>query len=91
LTGQKRKVRGLTKGHRKSTAMALEYAAAALPLIRDAQARGCTTYAAIARDLNAQGIPTRQGKTWTRGAVREVLRRLGLLPPSTRKDHIGRR
>jgi hypothetical protein len=46
------------------------------PTIRRLQVRGATTLRAIAAGLNAQGIPTARGGTWSAVQVMRVLARL---------------
>jgi len=46
-----------------------------MPAIRTLQDNGTTSLRAIARGLNAQGIPTSRGKRWTAIQVANVLAR----------------
>jgi hypothetical protein len=50
--------------------------AAVGPTIKRLQAEGATTLRAIAAGLNAQGIPTARGGTWSAVQVMRVLQRL---------------
>ena len=51
--------------------------------VRELQARGLDTFGAIARELNAQEIPTARGSQWHPTSVRRLLRRLQRLEPSS--------
>lgn len=51
------------------------FAANLLPVIRQAQAAGCTSLRDVAKVLNARGIRTRRGTEWTATAVSRILAR----------------
>jgi DNA invertase Pin-like site-specific DNA recombinase len=51
------------------------FAANTLPVIRGLQAEGVTSYKALARALNARGIPTANRRKWHGSTVRNVLHR----------------
>ena len=51
--------------------------------VRELQAKGLDTFGAIARELNAQEIPTARGSQWHPTSVRQLLRRLERLEPSS--------
>ena len=46
-----------------------------LPAIREIQRHGATSLRAIAETLNARGIPTARGGTWSAMQVSNVLQR----------------
>jgi DNA invertase Pin-like site-specific DNA recombinase len=50
-------------------------AAKVLPIIKKIQRAGATTLRAIARELNARGVPTTQGRLWQPQSVANVLAR----------------
>ena len=52
--------------------------------VRELQAKGLDTFGAIARELNAQEIPTARGRQWHPTSVRRLLQRLERLEPTTR-------
>jgi len=52
--------------------------------VRELQAKGLDTFGAIARELNAQEIPTARGSQWHPTSVRRLLQRLERLEPTTR-------
>ena len=51
------------------------FAANTLPIIRDLQAQGITSHKALARALNARGIPTANGRQWYGTTVKNLLQR----------------
>jgi hypothetical protein len=51
------------------------FAARLLPTIRDIQRHGAPSLRAIAETLNARGIPTARGGTWSAMQVSNVLQR----------------
>jgi DNA invertase Pin-like site-specific DNA recombinase len=61
--------------HAASRAKADTHAANVLPVIRELQAAGVKTLAALADGLTARGVKTPAGGTWTATAVRRVLAR----------------
>jgi len=63
------------KGIAIMQAAADQHAANVLPVIREVQATGVKTLQAIADALNARGVHTSKGSTWTPMAVRRVLAR----------------
>lgn len=52
-------------------------AANVLPIIREIQALGIRSLAAIARALNGRGIPTARGGSWHAASVKRIVERLG--------------
>jgi len=52
------------------------FAANILPIIRDLQTQGVTSYRAIARALNARGIPTANQRQWYPTTVKNLLKRV---------------
>jgi DNA invertase Pin-like site-specific DNA recombinase len=63
-------------GNARVKAEADRFAANVLPVIREAQRAGATSLRAIAQALNARGIATARGGTWTGVQVRLILRRM---------------
>jgi DNA invertase Pin-like site-specific DNA recombinase len=63
-------------GNARVRAEAERFAANVLPVIREAQRAGATSLRAIAQALNARGIATARGGTWTGVQVRLILRRM---------------
>jgi DNA invertase Pin-like site-specific DNA recombinase len=55
------------------------FAANVLPVIRELQAAGASTFAALADALNARGVRTARGGTWHGSSVRNVINREGAL------------
>lgn len=51
------------------------FAANTLPIIRDLQAQGITSHKALARALNAHGIPTANRRQWYGTTVKNLLQR----------------
>jgi DNA invertase Pin-like site-specific DNA recombinase len=51
------------------------FAARILPIIRGLQAEGVSSYKALAKALNAQGIPTANRRKWYGTTVRNLLER----------------
>lgn len=47
------------------------------PIFADVQAAGATTLSAIATALNARGVPTARGGSWSAAQVQRVLARIG--------------
>ncbi|WFT81006.1 MULTISPECIES: recombinase family protein [unclassified Methylobacterium] len=56
-------------------AAAAERAALTVPVIREVQAAGAVSLNEIAGALNARGIPTARGRSWSAVQVRRVLQR----------------
>src|SRR5262249_19731169 len=63
------------RAHAARRAGADRFAANVLPIVREIQASGATTLAAIAGSLNARGVRTAQGKEWFPATVRNLLQR----------------
>jgi DNA invertase Pin-like site-specific DNA recombinase len=63
------------KGADANRAGADAFAANVLPVVRQVQASGATTYRAIAEALNARGIRTARGGAWHDSTVRNLLKR----------------
>ena len=61
--------------NRNHTAKANALAANVLPIVREVQATGLTTLAAIAGALNARGVRTARGGPWHPATVRNLLLR----------------
>ena len=57
-----------------------------LPIIRELQSRGCVGPRAIARELNARGIPAARGGTWHPTSVDRLLSRLAQLPATPKSS-----
>jgi Recombinase len=62
-------------GARENAAAADRFAANVKPVIEQTRASGITSLRAIAKALNARGIPTARGGVWTPVQVTNVLRR----------------
>ncbi len=63
------------KGGAATRQAADTYAARVLPVVRELQAAGVTTLAALAGGLNSRGVPTARGGTWHASSVRNLLAR----------------
>ncbi len=63
------------KGRASKILAADDFAANVLPVVRQMQATGATTLAAIAAALNTRGIPTARGGAWHAMTVRNLLAR----------------
>jgi hypothetical protein len=61
-----------------SRALMAERTAAALRALREMSAKGASNHSAMARALNARGLPAPLGGTWTGSQVAAVLQRAGL-------------
>jgi hypothetical protein len=68
-------VAGQRKGSDRNRIQADNFAAKVLPVIRELQANGVTSYRAIARELERRGIRTARGGDWTQVQVLNILRR----------------
>ena len=68
-------VGGQRKGADHNRIKADNFAANLLPLIRELQANGVTSYRAIARELERRGIKTARGGYWFSTQVSNILRR----------------
>ena len=68
---------------------ALVRAQTLVPIIRQLQSSGIVALRAIARELNARGIPAARGGKWHPSSVDRLLRRLARLAatPQTFKEH----
>jgi DNA invertase Pin-like site-specific DNA recombinase len=66
-----------TKGASANRAGANAFATNVLPIVRQIQATGATTFRAIAAALNARGIRTARGGAWHDSTVRNLLERAG--------------
>jgi hypothetical protein len=62
-------------------------AKALAPTVRELQARGLDTFAAMARELNAREIPTALGGKWHGASVKRLLKRLDRLDRTSRSQH----
>ena len=65
----------LAKAVASNKAEADRFAANVRPVIEQIRAAGATSLRAIARALEARGVPTARGGTWTAVQVTEILRR----------------
>ena len=54
---------------------AAQFAVNVLPIIRAIEASGVIGYSAIARELNARGIPSARGGVWHATTVRNIILR----------------
>ena len=66
------------KGVESNRQAATAFAANILPIIRQIEATGATSYYAIAEALNARGVRTARGGDWYSGTVRNVMLRDGV-------------
>ena len=57
-----------------------------VPIIRQLQSRGSVGLRAIARELNARGIPAARGGTWHPTSVDRLLSRLAQLPATPKSS-----
>ncbi|MBV8522287.1 MAG: recombinase family protein [Acetobacteraceae bacterium] len=64
-----------TKGVESNRQAATAFAANILPIIRQIEATGTTSYHAIADALNARGVRTARGGEWYSGTVRNLMLR----------------
>lgn len=83
------KAKGVKLGNRTNLPAAAKQGAAAnrhgadtfavnvLPIVRQMQATGVTSLAALAAGLNSRGIPTARGGTWHPSTVRNLVQREG--------------
>jgi Recombinase len=62
-------------------------AEALAPTVRELQAQGFDTLGAIARELNARGIPTSRGTKWQATSVKRLLERLDRLDRLSLSHH----
>ena len=60
--------------HKRWREIAAERAANVVPIIRDIERSGATSFRAIAEALNARGIKSPRGGVWYGGTVRNALR-----------------
>ncbi|MDB5243404.1 MAG: resolvase, partial [Spirosoma sp.] len=63
------------KGAASTRAAAEAFAGNALPIVRQVEASGVTSYRGIADALNARGVRTARGGTWHATTVRNMLLR----------------
>jgi DNA invertase Pin-like site-specific DNA recombinase len=61
------------KGRRVASRKAAQHAANVMPVIRDIQASGVSTYIGIAEALNARGVRTARGGRWHAMTVRNLI------------------
>jgi hypothetical protein len=61
------------KGRNRASMKAAQYAANVLPIIREIQMSGVSTYFGIAEALNARGVRTARGGRWHATTVRNLL------------------
>ncbi|KAA1052494.1 hypothetical protein [Azospirillum argentinense] len=65
--------RGAAARQERSARQAVELA----PVVRDIRAARVTTYAGLAAALNARGVPTMLGRTWSPTTARRLALRIG--------------
>jgi DNA invertase Pin-like site-specific DNA recombinase len=70
-----------TKGQETIQKGADAFAANVLPIVREIQASGATSYAAIAEALNARGVRTARGGTWHASTARNIIMREASVTP----------
>lgn len=58
------------------------FAAKMIPIIREIQASGVTTLRGVARALNARGVQSRTGGSWSHVAVGSIIKRSTMAAPS---------
>jgi DNA invertase Pin-like site-specific DNA recombinase len=75
--GNPRVAETIGRAHAARRAGADRFAASVLPTVREIQASGATTLAAIATALNARGVKTARGGAWYQATVRNLLLRGG--------------
>jgi DNA invertase Pin-like site-specific DNA recombinase len=75
VLGNPRLAATLAKAVASNKAEADRFAANVRPVIEQIRAAGATSLRAIARALEARGVPTARGGTWTAVQVTEILRR----------------
>ena len=68
-------VEGRQTGANSNRVNADHFAANVLPVIRELQANGVTSYRAIARELERRGIKTARGGDWSQVQVANILKR----------------
>jgi hypothetical protein len=68
-------VEGRLKGADRNRIKADHFAANVLPVVRELQANGLTSYRAIARELERRGIKTARGGDWSPVQVVNILKR----------------
>jgi hypothetical protein len=56
--------------------VAIDFAASVLPIVREIQAMGILSSAAIAKALNDRAIRTARGRAWHDSTVRSLLARM---------------
>jgi DNA invertase Pin-like site-specific DNA recombinase len=74
--GNPRAADAAIKAHAANRAMADQFAANILPVLRDIQATGRTSLREIAAMLNARGVRTARGGLWGSSSVRNLLLRM---------------
>jgi DNA invertase Pin-like site-specific DNA recombinase len=73
--GNPRAAETIARAHAAHRAVAAEFAANVLPIVKEIQAAGLTTMRAIAAALNARGVRTARGGKWGPSTVLRLLRR----------------
>ncbi len=73
--GNPRAAEAAVKAHAANRAAADQFASNVLPVVREIQAAGITSLAAIAAALNARGVRTARDGTWHSSTVRNLLLR----------------
>jgi len=73
--GNPRAAEAAVKAHAANRAVADQFAANVLPIVRDIQAAGRTSLREIAATLNARGVRTARGGQWGASSVRNLILR----------------
>jgi DNA invertase Pin-like site-specific DNA recombinase len=84
--GNPRAAEAAIKAHAANRVAADQFASNVLPVVREIQAAGITSLAAIAAALNARGVRTARGGTWHSSTVRNLLLRTAELAGMAESD-----
>jgi len=79
--GNPRAAEAAVKAHAANRAVADQFAANVLPIVRAIQALGLTTLREIAAALNARGVRTARGGQWHSRTVHNLLSRCAIRGP----------
>ena len=74
--------KGTAAAAQKRSVAAAQAAFRMMPMIEAARAKGITTLAGMAAEMNAQGVPATGGGTWTATSVKRLLARLEGVEPA---------